>query len=1412
MKKKIIALFFLLILAIPCFVISSVTALADENPIMHTVEFKVDGETYKTVEVADGKKIMIIPETPLKNGSIFDYWEIEDPIVGARRFSFVGETVQSDLTLTAKWKVITKYFKVTFKVNGETVNVQEVEQGKNAVAPNNFVLPEGKKLKNWDGDFSIVTENITINAVLEDEQYLVRIIGFDGEEYSKMNVVYGETVTLPEQDKVPAVAYHSFVGYDYNGQPITKDTDIKMIYTPNEYTVTFECEGQEPPVAQQIKYGGTVKFPTTPTKTDYIFVGWYTENSETPYDFNLEVREDLHLIAKFIPKEKPKYTVTFYTHDGIQYGGTQLVEEGSSAITPGSPSRYGYKFRGWTENYSSVTKDLKIYPIYEINEYNVEFICGDDVIETQTVKYGGSATKPTAEVPEIEGYEFIGWDRQLGNVTDDTEIHAVYRVKTFAVMFYDENNKKIGSTQYVEYGKSALAPKLDTKVGYTFNGWSDGKVISLDAYKNITKEVTFVAEYSPITYTVKFYHGIELKKEVTVNHGNYAPLYTYTNGDQIFGGWFSDNAFSNVFDFATPITQDVDLYAKWDKKPDVFHTVTFKVDEEVYFQYMVVDGGSVTAPGIPTKEGHTFKGWSETATDVKTDLEIKAIFEKNKYTLTFYYGDNKNKQVQVEHDGLVVAPTEDEVYKEGYDFMGWDVGFEAVNKDMVIYAKYERISVSVTFINGTDQFAVQSMYYGEFPKVISAPSKTGHSFVGWYLDKNFTTPFNFNTPLTQVVKVYAKFEVNEYSIIYYLDGIMHQTISVEYGAEITPLKAPEFDGNRVFLGWSEIPSVMPAQTVVVTGSSKQLGTYKIEYYINSKLYETVEYVEGQTVQPLGSPTDLDETIVFKGWRNEPTEMPAYNIKIHADVENLRYFNIYYYVNGRFNISQMVLQGKPVVAPERPQGTLPENEVFNGWINVPEFMPTNHIRIDADITFLQYYTVRYYIDGYARFVQQALEGKKFTVMRDPSNSLQEDKIFNYWTYDENGDGNPVRVDCGSSMYMPNHDIEIHANITKLQYFNIKYYIGDLLYFTRPILQGKTVTPFDAPSSLPETTVFHAWIGEPEIMPDHDVRVEADYTKYEYYVLSFYVGDRFYCSERLLEGKPFSLPDAPTDLPENIVFECWDYLGDFIMPNHDLTIYANYRELHEYVISYYINGTLYWTQSILEGKPVEVIDAPIETPDNIVFISWGYVPEFMPSENVTINAEIRVLVEYDINYYVNGVLYRTVKVLEGKAVTPMGEPYDQPDYIIFNGWIDEPTIMPSHNVDVHADVTILSANQFVITFSEVVDGKFTVTVEVKGLVNFAGFVAEVIYDSNFTVTGFWYDEDKGYTYGEDNHGKIVWSQGVNTTEQITLIELEFDAGGSESVDYSQVQFNVYDIVVIDDNGNVVTAEYSVEYKNK
>ena len=53
-------------------------------------------------------------------------------------------------------------------------------------------------------------------------------------------------------------------------------------------------------------------------------------------------------------------------------------------------------------------------------------------------------------------------------------------------------------------------------------------------------------------------------------------------------------------------------------------------------------------------------------------------------------------------------------------------------------------------------------------------------------------------------EVTGTFSANTYTLIYKVDGEVYKTVSIEYGATITPEPAPTKEGYT-FSGWSEIP-------------------------------------------------------------------------------------------------------------------------------------------------------------------------------------------------------------------------------------------------------------------------------------------------------------------------------------------------------------------------------------------------------------------------------------------------------------------------------------------------------------------------------------------------------------------------------------------------------------------------------
>lgn len=64
--------------------------------------------------------------------------------------------------------------------------------------------------------------------------------------------------------------------------------------------------------------------------------------------------------------------------------------------------------------------------MFEKKTFTVTFMSkSNDIIKEETVEYGDGATTPDA--PHVDSYEFIGWDKEFDNVTEDITVTALYR-------------------------------------------------------------------------------------------------------------------------------------------------------------------------------------------------------------------------------------------------------------------------------------------------------------------------------------------------------------------------------------------------------------------------------------------------------------------------------------------------------------------------------------------------------------------------------------------------------------------------------------------------------------------------------------------------------------------------------------------------------------------------------------------------------------------------------------------------------------------------------------------------------------------------------------------------------------------------------------------------------------------------
>ncbi len=127
------------------------------------------------------------------------------------------------------------------------------------------------------------------------------------------------------------------------------------------------------------------------------------------------------------------------------------------------------------------------------------------------------------------------------------------------------------------------------------------------------------------------------------------------------------------------------------------------------------------------------------------------------------------------------------------------------------------------------------------------------------------------------VVVTGSFTVNSYNLIYKVDGEEYNTSTFAYGTELTPEAEPTKEGYS-FSGWSEIPKMMPAGDVVITGFFT-VNSYTVTFKYGDKVLTTTEVEYGAEI-PLPKSLDNDRYTLV-GWLDVPETMPAHDITIQA---------------------------------------------------------------------------------------------------------------------------------------------------------------------------------------------------------------------------------------------------------------------------------------------------------------------------------------------------------------------------------------------------------------------------------------------------------------------------------------------------------------------------------------------------
>ena len=250
-----------------------------------------------------------------------------------------------------------------------------------------------------------------------------------------------------------------------------------------------------------------------------------------------------------------------------------------------------YNFEDWyaDESYETkpnlfynnypLTADSELFAKYTGKQYTVTFYSDPDTIYTsEIVTY--PATAPNITSPTMTGYTFLGWftDKACiypyditSPVTKDTALYAKWEINSYQVTFDSMGGSSLDNQQ-VTYNGTAATPSAPTKAGYTFDGWFTDKdyTKSYDFATPVTDDITLYAKWDIASYNVNFdsMGGSSLDNQQVTYNGTAATPSAPTKAGYTFDGWFTDKDCTVAYDFNAPVTDNITLYAKWNKIPD----------------------------------------------------------------------------------------------------------------------------------------------------------------------------------------------------------------------------------------------------------------------------------------------------------------------------------------------------------------------------------------------------------------------------------------------------------------------------------------------------------------------------------------------------------------------------------------------------------------------------------------------------------------------------------------------------------------------------------------------------------------------------------------------------------------------------------------------------------------------------
>ena len=701
--------------------------------------------------------------------------------------------------------------------------------------------------------------------------------------------------------------------------PVTADT---IVSTAGNHTIYAKWSN------------GKITLPT-PTRTGYIFRGWYSDSEfKNQVSNTTQYNSNTTLYAKW---EAIKYTVTYNSNKPEIASSSVTGSTADSTHTydvERSLTKNGYALTGWTftgwntsanGNGTSYADEAKVVNQTATNGGRIT-LYAQWRANTYTVTYNkNNATEFDGETSKV-----VTYDTQYGSLPSVKRIYSVVFAtnggtpcvdKTSRYNFegwYLGSNKIISSTYVHTPSDHQLTAKWSggeielpatIKEGYNFEGW----------YNEAGEKVGNAGEkYAPTSDETLFAHYIGKEYTLTVNP-NGGQWKDSTSKQNVVGRMGS----SIILDVPTAPNGYKVVFSKNNGKEDetITQTRTFlgwettgvgsingnqytygAGNSEIVAKYSTND--AITLP-TAEKQGYTFAGWySDSALNTKVGNAGDNYIPKANTILYAKWNSNTNTEYKVEYyteklDGsyelnntATFTGTTDSVVTaeqkiiEGFEFnennsSNVKQGTVKPDGNLILKLYYARklytVTLDVNEGNSLETKSKQVKYgdkYGDLPE----PTKEGYTFAGWYNSKvdgdRVTTTTNVEKSENHTI--YAHWKINSYTL----------TINPNGG---------EYNGYDQSSTYTQEYN----STKEIENPSKTKAGYKISF-IN---------LGGETVEP------ITQTTKFDSWE----------INGAGKIETVNSKNIYTFGSKDTTIKANYV-GEDITLPEG----IKAGHVFKGW--------------------------------------------------------------------------------------------------------------------------------------------------------------------------------------------------------------------------------------------------------------------------------------------------------------------------------------------------------------------------------------------------------------------------------------------------------------------------------------------------